>query len=118
MKFITLIIGLLVVAGCSKSKSEAERLKDSVVGSYEMGRVGLGTIKQDFLENGTVVDPLDDGKNTYNWKLVGREVHCGSENIFVYKIDPNGDLTAIAEIRDGKRWPIRTDTPIIFKRIK
>ena len=39
-----------------------------------------------------------------NWKIVGKEVHMGVErNKMVLKIEPNGELTLIALIEDGKR---------------
>ena len=52
--------------------------------------------------------------------MVGNEVHVAEEgtSIAVFKIEPNGDLTMIAEIEDGKRNDIPKEDQITFKKIK
>ena len=119
MKYITLIIVLLVAAGCSKSLTEEEK---KVVGSYE-GRYtpDSPTVKYVFLKNGTT-EFYENGvkaKKGYKWKLVGKEIHqvYPKRGESIYKINPNGDLVWIATIpKGGKRYDI-PEQPT-FKKLK
>ena len=53
-----------------------------------------------------------------NWKIVGKEVHT-EENIqtSIYKIEPNGDLTKMAWIKDGKRLETQKEEQQTFKKL-
>ena len=94
MKQILVIIVAVVLAGCGKAE------EDKVVGTYERKKSGE-TFTIAFLENGVF-----DGVNKKNgkWKLVGKDVNVelGENSEAVIKIEPNGDLTEIAVIIDGK----------------
>ena len=108
MKFITLMIGLLVV-GCGKSPEE------KLVGSYEDGQY-----KFVLLENGTV-EIYENGKKVDDgpWKIDGKELHFGDGNsIDVFKIEANGDLTHIADIWKGKRTDQQKEHQTTLTKIK
>ena len=142
MKYITLIIGLLV-AGCGKqeqtdtnestlstntnkvngttAKPENElTLEEKIVGTYEK-KFDEGTMKLVILENGTV-EKYKNGEKTddFEWKTVGKEVHLGDgmPPVSVGKIEPNGDLTTIAEIDGGGRKDSSKEDQMTFKKIK
>ena len=129
MKYITLIIGLLVV-GCEKggeitigvppkAKSVKELTKEDIVGSYE-AKGDEGTIKFVLLENGKAELYVNgEKKNEGTWKMAGKEVHVGDEEAAgVYKIEPNGDLTDIARIGKGKREDLEKRDQQAFKKLK
>ena len=142
MKYITLIIGLLV-AGCGKqeqtdtnestlstntnkvngttAKPENElTLEEKIVGTYEK-KFDEGTMKLVFLGNGTV-EKYKNGEKTddFEWKIVGKEVHLGDgmPPVGVCKIEPNGDLTTIAEIDGRGRKDYSKEDQMTFKKIK
>ena len=112
MKYITLIIGLLV-AGCGKTE------EDKVVGTYEHKKGGY-TFKWVFLENGIIETTAFAKTDGGTWKMVGNEVHVAEEgkSIAVFKIEPNGDLTAIAEIIRTKREDLPKEDQMTLKKIK
>ena len=150
MKYITLIIGLLVM-GCGKQEqADADEstpttntnevvgttakpvkeltLEEKVVGEYEMrnpnqGREGKDTIKLVLLGTG-IIEVYENGEKTGDggtWKMVGNEVHVAKEGKsipIVYKIEPNGDLTAIAEIIRTKREDLPKEDQMTLKKIK
>ena len=91
----------------TKAKSPKEIPEEDVIGSYELPDK-RGPIKLNFLENGKVeFHPSVGIKEDGTWKIVRKEVHVSSEGgpyeVAVCKIEPNGDLTFIAYIDDGKR---------------
>ena len=109
MKYITLIVGLLV-AGCGKTE------EDKVVGTYEHKKGGY-TFKWVFLENGIIETTAFAKTDGGTWKMVGKEAHLDCKSvILVCKIEPNGDLTVIARIIDGKRK--EQSRQLTFKRLK
>jgi len=112
MKYITLIIGLLV-AGCGKTE------EDKVVGTYEHKKGGY-TFKWVFLENGIIETTAFAKTDGGTWKMVGNEVHVAEEgkSIAVFKIEPNGDLTLIAEIIRTKRKDIPKEEQTTIKKLK
>jgi hypothetical protein len=112
MKYITLIIGLLAAIGCSKSLT-----KEDVVGSYEK-KVDGGFIKYVIRENGRMYYHTDHQREAFfwdEWKIDGKEVVFSG---MVHKIEPNGDLTMIAVINDGKRKDTLKENQATFKKIK
>ena len=142
MKYIVLIIGLLVV-GCGKQEQADTNestpttntnevdgttekpvkeltLEEKIVGAYEK-KFDEGTMKLVFLGNGTV-EKYKNGEKTddFEWKIVGKEVHLGDgmPPVSVGKIEPNGDLTAIAEIDGGGRKDYSKEDQVTFKKIK
>ena len=99
------------------------------------------TVKLVLLENGKSehwVNGEKKGKATWKLRKPGakanqelslavKEVHVlGRKRLFfgdgedarVYKIEPNGDLTWIANIRDGKREDVPIEEQFTFKKIK
>jgi hypothetical protein len=123
MKYITLIIGLLVV-GCGKQEQATTEnpvkeltLGEKVVGTYEF-KVNGETYRDVFLENG-VVETYENGlfkptdwlkKYEGKWSISKEgELHYihWDGDIWVYIINKDGSITDIAKIRDGKR----EDTP-------
>ena len=128
MKYITLIIGLLV-AGCGKQEKadtanpvKELTLEEKVVGTYEF-KYGEDILKLILLENEkfeSYVNGEKDGDGG-TWKMVGNEVHVAKEGKsipIVYKIEPNGDLTAIAEIIRTKREDLPKEDQMTVKKIK
>jgi len=97
MKYITLIIGLLVV-GCGKSPEE------KLVGSYEAKGFG-DVVKFVLLENGKFESYQNGRKLTEGtWEILGKEVFAkGEDSSLVFKTTTNGDLILIAGINEGKR---------------
>ena len=147
MKYITLIIGLLVV-GCGKQEQtdadestpttntnkvdgttakpvkeltpeqKQKALRDSAVGTYEGKGVGDTLV---FLDNG-VLEAYEDGEKEGEgkWKIINNEIYIEihDEHGFL-KINKDGSLTPIARIRDGERTDVsKEDQPPTFKRIK
>ena len=80
-----------------------------------------GTMKLVLLGNGTV-EKYKNGEKTddFEWKIVGKEVHLGDgmPPVDVGKIEPNGDLTAIAEIDGRGRKDYSKEDQLTFKKIK
>ena len=95
---------MLVAAGCSTTPT-----MKSIVGTYEI-KIGKTTTSPPqsyrvvFFENGKVESYEGNGEKGAEdtWKLVEKEVHI-EEVTDILKIEPNGDLTVIALIEDGKR---------------
>jgi len=138
MKYITLIIGLLVV-GCGKQEQadanestptttekpdkeltpeqKQKALRDSAVGTYEGKDVGDTLV---FLDNG-VLEAYEDGEKEEEgkWKIINKEIYLeiDDEHGFL-KINKDGSLTAIARIRDGERKDISKENQYTFKKIK
>lgn len=142
MKYITLIIGLLVV-GCGKQeqtdanestpttntnevsgtteKPAKELTKEDVVGTYEAKKEGrtAGVI---FLENG-VIEIYENGKKREldKWSISKEgEIHVELEDgaIGVYRINKDGSLNYIAAIVDGKSRGVPKPQQPTYKRIK
>ena len=115
MKNIFTILILFVATGCSKSKSLTE---EDVFGSYE-AKIGVHSHKFVFLENGKAEYHSVGVKEESEWKIVGKEVHVDLDDfISVWKIEPNGNLTNIAEIEDGKRTDLSKEKQSTFKKLK
>jgi len=118
---ITIMIMLLV--GCATTPT-----MESVVGSYEL--------QKDSLWEGSLLVLLEDGKiEFYNngdksdegtFKIIGKEVHVPIRQqqshlrdfISVLKIEPDGDLTAIAKIYDGIRKELPNEAQRTWKKVK
>ena len=128
MKYITLIIGLVVV-GCGKQEKadtanpvKELTLEEKVVGTYEF-KVDGDTFKVVLLENGNG-ELYGDGQKVSEaeWKISEEgEMHAidGSGLITVHRINKDGSITNIAMIdKDKKRtdWP--KEDQWILKKIK
>ena len=143
MKYITLIIGLLVV-GCGKQeqtdanestpttntnevsgtteKPVKELTKEDVVGTYEAKKDGRteGVI---FLENG-VIESYENGKKREleaKWTIINGEIHGEVEGgrILVFSINKDKSVTNIAVIdKDGEREDFPEESLVPLKNIK
>ena len=120
---IPILMGLLVV-GCGKAKTETktetQSPEEKLVGSYEKpSPIGMER-KLVLLENGKV-ETYKNGEKRLDgtWKISGKEVHVDAEenSTWVFKIEPNGDLTFIAETRGGKRDDASKDEQETLKKI-
>ena len=115
MKYITLIIGLLVV-GCGKTAEE------KVAGTYE-GKEGEDTIKFVLLENG-ILEFYRNGKKDEEegkWSIVDRELHIVDKDgeIFVLRINKDESITWVVVLsREGEREDIPKDKQETYKKIK
>ena len=116
----------------NKLKAELEaknqKLKDdllrlSVIGEYERKEDG-DTLRGVLLANGKVKSYDGNGEKDKEgtWKLVGKEVYIEELDIEevtdILKIEPNGNLTIIALIEDGKRTDFPKDSQMTLKKIK
>ena len=91
-------------------------LEERVIGEYEVKR----SAKHVLLGNGkSETWILGVKRHGGTWKIVEKEVHVGIEKItHVHKIEPNGDLTLIAKILDGKRTDVSKENQYISEKIK
>ena len=105
-------------------------LEDKVVGEYEE-KVGEGTIKLVFLDNGIMELYINGREKEYKeakWSVVKGEIHATDSDgdILVFRINTKSSLgissvssiTNIAEIEEGKRKDIAIKNQFTFKRIK
>jgi len=89
----------------AKPVKELKAEEKKVVGEYERKK-GETSRKLVLLEN-RKIETYKNGEKRLDgtWKISGKEVHVDAEenSTWVFKIEPNGDLTFIAYIDDGKR---------------
>lgn len=121
MKTLFTLLACLFV-GCGKSEiSKDELSKKSVVGSYETTE-GKDAFRLIILENGKFENHFSgkmQGKGT--WEFYAKELHAledGKEVASVFKIEPNGDLTEIANKSSSGSQDIPKDNQITFKKLK
>ena len=129
MKYITLIVGLLVV-GCGKQEQAITEkpvkeltLEEKAVGTYEI-KEGEVTIKHVHLENG-VFEWYENGKKreAVKWSISkDGEIHVEYKykygHINVFRINKDGNLTWIASILEGKRTDFPKESQFTYKKIK
>ena len=138
MKYITLIIGLLVI-GCGKQEQATteEPVKEltleekKVVGAYEIkegeptgGGHAIHTGREVLLENG-VAESYINGKKLeyiYKWSISeDGEIHIEDKDgiISVWGINKDKSITWIADIdKDGEREDFPKEEQVTFKKIK
>ena len=104
----------------AKPVKELTPEENKAVGEYELVDADGNTTKLVLLENGKVEIYFNDEKiDEATWKIVGKEVHVGSEKErAVFKVEPNGDLTCIASIRGGKRTELPNEAQGTWKKVK
>ena len=105
----------------TKAKPSKELTIKDVAGTYE-ARVKGGTAQMVFLENGKI-EFYENGKinqEEARLKIAGNEIHFDSKSgdVRVFRIEPTGDLTYIAEIEHGKRHDHTKERQATFKKIK
>ena len=145
MKYITLIIGLLVV-GCGKQEQTDTNestpttntnkadgttekpvkeltLEEKVVGEYELKR-DENTKGLVFLDNGIAEGYLNgkkrEGEGKWSISKEG-EIHLTEPkgNITVLRVNKDGSITGIARIsNDGEREDFPKEEQVTFKKIK
>ena len=97
---IVLIVGMLAV-GCASTPT-----MKSVAGTYE-GQGAFGHNERIVIfENGIGEYYKNDEKGSkIKWKIAAWEIHAGVEdaNSEVFRINKDGSITRIAELKDGKR---------------
>ena len=104
----------------TSEKPTKELTKEDVVGSYEAGLGGI-TFRFVLLDSGVVENYFNGQKEPEDakWKIQGAEVHIekgkSDGTVIVNKIEPNGDFTVFARIRNGKREAFQNRT---YKKIK
>ena len=102
------------------TKAARELNPADAVGRYGADFAAL-TFRFILLENGVVQNYLNGKKEPEDskWKIQGAEVHIqrgkSDRDVFVYRIEPNGDFTLFARIRNGKREGFQNQT---YKKIK
>ena len=118
MKNILLVIAVLFVGACATTPT-----MKSVAGAYER-KDGGNTIKSVLMENGIYKEYNNgktDGKD-YKWKISkDGEVHIDNKfgDTTVFKINPAGSLTVIANIhQNGKRTDVSKDEQLTWEKIK
>ncbi len=112
-------------AAAKNRKLEEDLLKASVVGSYDrvvvaVENFGEITRKVVLFEDGWITE---NGKLEGIWKIVGKEVHihdATNGNVLVLKIEPNGNLTAIAKKKSirNKRTELSKEYQRTYKKLK
>ena len=118
MRYITLLIGLLVVGCTTIPVKELTTEEKKVVGAYQSKYNG-NTLKYVFMENGIGEWFLDGKKEQeYKWTIVNGEIHAEDDDIYIYRINDDLSITYIAIIRDGKRDDSIKFADITFKKIK
>ena len=136
MKQLLLICAVVALVGCGKKeapepqekeapKAETEKTKKPSNPEENLGSSyvwGTGGGKMEFLENGKALLSFgdnDDSPAEVEWKIVGDELHVIVLGPVICRIEPNGDLQWIAEIKDGKRKEVSPFfPPAPFKKIK
>ena len=101
MKYITLIIGLLVV-GCETLTPEQKQkaLRDSAVGTYE-AKEGGETEGFVLLENGGTEKYPREQREPSKWKIVDGEIYFFKNEggkVEIARINKDGSLTALGMI--------------------
>jgi len=107
-------------SAAEKPVKELTAEEKKVVGEYERKK-GETSRKLVLLEN-RKIETYKNGEKRLDgtWKISGKEVHVDAEknSTWVYKIEPNGDITWIAEIKGGKRDNDSKDEQPTLKKIK
>jgi len=136
MKNFALLVLVLAASACTTASTmnvvagrQLTPKEFGLVGGYE-GKDNKGTVIKGFLlGNGLAevyVDGKKNGKYMLNWKLKEGDVYVGVTSsryrvptaFSIFDIKPNGDLTQIALIEDGKRKDIPRADQFTFKKIK
>ena len=137
MKYITLIIGLLVV-GCGKQEQTDTNestptttakpvkeltLEEKVVGEYEFKDDKDTRFRMRMLENGVLESNIKDKQREEDFKWSISEdgelhVEAGDGIIFVFRINKDGSITAVAGIDKDGRDDKPKEKQRTFKKIK
>ena len=116
VRVLVLFAIVLLGGGCTTPADKA--LIENVAGVYE-GKDGEITLRLILLDNGKCEEYIDGGKQgKREWVLSDKEVHVRYDwGLMIYRINPNGSLTWVAEKRNGRRKDYAFDLQITFNRI-
>ena len=105
--------------GFLSHRTEAKPVKEQTAAEKLVGTYEGGLAKIVFLGDGNF-EYYSEGNKVFanKWKIIDNEVHIKLIYTIVHKIEPNGDLTGIAEIKDGKREEVPKELQSFYKRIK
>lgn len=123
-----LLIPVLLSAGCTTPSVERNgnaakklSLEEKIVGTYERIH-GENTYRGIFLKSGVMEEYKNDKKvKDLNWQITDNEIYLfkSKDGAFgVFRIEPNGDLTAIAGAENGKRTDLPKDKQFTIKKIE
>ncbi len=113
---VLVLLTIVLLGGCATPADKA--LIDDVAGVYE-GRDGESALRLILLDNGKCEEYIDGGKHgKREWVLSDKEVHVRYDwGLMIYRINPNGSLTWIAEERNGRRKDYAFDLQITFNKV-
>ena len=117
-KLRVLVLFAIVLLGGGGTTPADKALIENVAGVYE-GKDGEITLRLILLDNGKCEEYIDGGKQgKREWVLSDKEVHVRYDwGLMIYRINPNGSLTWVAEERNGRRKDYAFDLQITFNRI-
>ena len=115
--FIIFVAILVLVLGVRCGKN----VEEEVVGKYEAKDRG-DTYGVVFLDNG-VIETYNNGQRDskeLKWNIVSKEVNVKykDDDVGVFRINPDRSLTAIAQVKDGKRTDISRKVQLTYKKIE
>ena len=115
MTVLVLLAGVLL-DGCATPADKA--LIDNIAGVYE-GMDGESALRLILLDNGACEEYINGRKSgERKWEISDKEVHIKYDwGFIIYRINPNGSLTWVAEMRDGRREDYAFDLQITFNKI-
>ncbi len=123
-----LLFLMLLLVGCATPSIERKvnasirlSLEEKIVGTYERTHGG-NTYKGVFLKSGVMEEYKNDKKvKDLNWQITDNEIYLfkSKDGAFgVFRIEPNGDLTAIAGAENGKRTDFPKEKQFTLKKIE
>ena len=123
MKNLLILITIMLVGGCATPLTPELTLEEKVVGTYEYIDDNGNAHKYVLQESGVAEFYWSDRKSHIKrkWKISkDRELHIDDKlgAIPILTINPDGSITLIADIVDGKRTDFPKDNQITFKKIK
>ena len=109
------ILALVLGVRCGKS------VEEEVVGTYEAKDRG-DTYGVVFLDNG-VIETYNNGQRDseeLKWNIVSKEVNVKytDNDVGVFRINPDRSLTAIAQVKEGKRKDISRKLQLTYIKIE
>ena len=123
-----LLFSVLLLVGCATPSIERNvnatkklSLEEKVIGAYER-ILGVNTYRGIFLESGVMVEYKNNQKvKNLNWQITDNEIYLfkSKDGAFgVFRIEPNGDLTAVAGAENGKRTDFPKEKQFTLKKIE
>ena len=119
MRTLTLLTAIVLLGGCATIEDIGQHLwlTDGADGTY-MSRDEKG-VKLVLLYNG-VAEAYTNGEKeeVAKWEKIGKEVYIKAIDggVGIFSINPDGSLTYIADIIDGKREDLSKEKQVIWKK--